>query len=112
MAPAPAKKGSAGFPRVICGAGNEVRTRDLNLGKVALYQLSYSRINQVRNDSDCKILSQTACLPYPPQPLRAAASARIATRRYTTIETMVNPAASQASLLPMPGRSMPSKGAW
>src|SRR5690606_28409556 len=26
------------------GAGNEVRTRDLNLGKVALYQLSYSRI--------------------------------------------------------------------
>jgi len=27
------------------GAGNEARTRDLNLGKVALYQLSYSRIN-------------------------------------------------------------------
>ena len=26
------------------GAGNEIRTRDLNLGKVALYQLSYSRI--------------------------------------------------------------------
>ena len=29
------------------GAGNEVRTRDLNLGKVALYQLSYSRRNGV-----------------------------------------------------------------
>ena len=27
----------------IIGAGNETRTRDLNLGKVALYQLSYSR---------------------------------------------------------------------
>ena len=27
----------------IFGAGNETRTRDLNLGKVALYQLSYSR---------------------------------------------------------------------
>ena len=27
------------------GAGNEARTRDLNLGKVALYQLSYSRNN-------------------------------------------------------------------
>ncbi len=27
-----------------CGAGNEARTRDLNLGKVALYQLSYSRV--------------------------------------------------------------------
>ena len=26
------------------GAGNEARTRDLNLGKVALYQLSYTRI--------------------------------------------------------------------
>ena len=27
------------------GAGNESRTRDLNLGKVALYQLSYSRVS-------------------------------------------------------------------
>ena len=26
------------------GAGNEARTRDLNLGKVALYQLSYVRL--------------------------------------------------------------------
>ncbi len=26
------------------GAGNGTRTRDINLGKVALYQLSYSRI--------------------------------------------------------------------
>jgi hypothetical protein len=33
------------------GAGNEVRTRDLNLGKVALYQLSYSRISFVLNDA-------------------------------------------------------------
>ncbi len=31
------------------GAGNEARTRDLNLGKVALYQLSYSRMNCVPN---------------------------------------------------------------
>ena len=33
------------------GAGNEARTRDLNLGKVALYQLSYSRRmkNQVKD---------------------------------------------------------------
>jgi hypothetical protein len=28
----------------LTGAGDEVRTRDLHLGKVALYQLSYSRI--------------------------------------------------------------------
>ena len=28
------------------GAGNGARTRDLNLGKVALYQLSYSRPKQ------------------------------------------------------------------
>lgn len=31
----------------IFGAGNEARTRDLNLGKVALYQLSYSRKEDV-----------------------------------------------------------------
>ena len=30
------------------GAGEEARTLDLNLGKVALYQLSYSRINNRR----------------------------------------------------------------
>ena len=34
-----AQKGACKF----CGAGDESRTRDLNLGKVALYQLSYSR---------------------------------------------------------------------
>src|SRR5690606_41584529 len=31
-------------PFLNSGAGNESRTRDLNLGKVALYQLSYSRV--------------------------------------------------------------------
>ena len=30
-------------PFFVFGAGNQVRTGDLNLGKVALYQLSYSR---------------------------------------------------------------------
>ncbi len=30
------------------GAGNEVRTRDLDLGKVALYQLSYTRFKPRR----------------------------------------------------------------
>src|SRR3978361_497726 len=40
------KKGSAWrFPLFGPGAGNETRTRYLNLGKVALYQLSYSRID-------------------------------------------------------------------
>jgi hypothetical protein len=29
------------------GAGNETRTRDLDLGKVALYQLSYARITRI-----------------------------------------------------------------
>ena len=38
------KKGSfVGFPSEF-GAGEESRTLDLNLGKVALYQLSYSRV--------------------------------------------------------------------
>ena len=30
------------------GAGNGIRTRDPNLGKVVLYQLSYSRIGGAR----------------------------------------------------------------
>ncbi len=28
------------------GAGDRIRTGDINLGKVALYQLSYSRVRQ------------------------------------------------------------------
>ena len=38
-------------------AGNGIRTRDINLGKVALYQLSYSRIgrtNITKAPSNCK----------------------------------------------------------
>ena len=35
------------FAFLTFGAGNEARTRDLNLGKVALYQLSYSRVMQI-----------------------------------------------------------------
>ena len=40
-----AKTKNAAFGQrfLILGAGDEVRTRDLDLGKVALYQLSYSR---------------------------------------------------------------------
>ena len=30
--------------RRLNGAGDGIRTRDINLGKVALYQLSYSRV--------------------------------------------------------------------
>ena len=29
------------------GAGNEIRTRDPDLGKVVLYQLSYSRVLEI-----------------------------------------------------------------
>jgi hypothetical protein len=35
---------------VLSGAGNGIRTRDPNLGKVVLYQLSYSRIWNIRDD--------------------------------------------------------------
>ncbi len=36
-----------GIPDLSYGAGNETRTRDHDLGKVVLYQLSYSRIQIV-----------------------------------------------------------------
>jgi hypothetical protein len=35
------------------GAGEESRTLDLNLGKVALYQLSYSRVDCMNTVSSC-----------------------------------------------------------
>jgi hypothetical protein len=41
------------------GAGKESRTLDLNLGKVALYQLSYSRITSLTPLSDA---FSTACI--------------------------------------------------
>ena len=37
------KPGLSGRVFLESGAGNEIRTRDPNLGKVVLYQLSYSR---------------------------------------------------------------------
>jgi hypothetical protein len=43
------------------GAGDGIRTRDINLGKVALYQLSYSRMGETfifyRADTTCQTLS-------------------------------------------------------
>src|SRR5687768_6072490 len=40
---------AAGRPVVWIGAGDEVRTRDIDLGRVALYQLSYSRPTMPRD---------------------------------------------------------------
>jgi hypothetical protein len=34
---------TGGFPRGYLGAGDEIRTRDQELGKLLLYQLSYAR---------------------------------------------------------------------
>jgi hypothetical protein len=43
------------------GAGDGIRTRDINLGKVALYQLSYSRLDGTyifyRTPMTCQTLS-------------------------------------------------------
>jgi hypothetical protein len=41
------RKGSLKLPFLQTGAGKESRTLDLNLGKVALYQLSYARISSL-----------------------------------------------------------------
>gem|GEM_PF-3562970 len=46
-------------PESRSGAGNEARTRDLNLGKVALYQLSYSRLQ------DCLLYSSKMPCQHP-----------------------------------------------
>jgi hypothetical protein len=44
IAPSSSEKGKLEASLFGSGAGEESRTLDLNLGKVALYQLSYSRI--------------------------------------------------------------------
>jgi hypothetical protein len=54
----PNKKGSLASP--LTGAGDESRTRDLNLGKVALYQLSYSRMILQRYYADFRCLAALA----------------------------------------------------
>ncbi len=54
-------------------AGNETRTRDPNLGKVVLYQLSYSRISIV-NDANIHVsqgICQTDFLTVLPSPFMA-----------------------------------------
>ena len=49
------KKGSLPLPFILnSGAGDESRTRDLNLGKVALYQLSYSRTEKINFNENPK----------------------------------------------------------
>ena len=47
---------------VSTGAGEESRTLDLNLGKVALYQLSYSRVAGFAIISEFLQLSKTTFL--------------------------------------------------
>ena len=44
--------------RILWRAGNGTRTRDPNLGKVVLYQLSYSRNDEGRESSRVPALAQ------------------------------------------------------
>ena len=49
------------------GAGDGIRTRDIDLGKVALYQLSYSRSNR-----EIPLSAKRTCLSNPLQSRRQA----------------------------------------
>ena len=51
------------------GAGDRIRTGDINLGKVALYQLSYSRLPDfliLASDPPVVNLMQSSCLNHNP----------------------------------------------
>ncbi len=37
--------------KCVCGAGDETRTRDIQLGRLKLYQLSYSRTRKLLADA-------------------------------------------------------------
>ena len=60
-ATAPFSKNPDLAPGFEIGAGNEIRTRDPNLGKVVLYQLSYSRLKLSITKLFCSI-DVAACL--------------------------------------------------
>jgi|YelNatPaOPRAMG01_1025707.scaffolds.fasta_scaffold130025_2 hypothetical protein len=53
------------------GAGDGIRTRDINLGKVALYQLSYSRpaypVFSLHSRPPVKCLAATKLRPFVPE---------------------------------------------
>ena len=59
------KKGTRGaFLQLTNGAGDEARTRYLHLGKVALYQMSYTRIWCLRSELNQRHADfQSAALP-------------------------------------------------
>src|SRR5271167_3574933 len=92
------------------GAGNEARTRDLNLGKVALYQLSYSRPKQTRNCRAAppgvkKKTAQNAlkalnCTTFPRYRLELSRNSGHANRRYRTIDHSVRTAATALKISP------------
>jgi hypothetical protein len=97
------------------GAGNETRTRDLNLGKVALYQLSYSRPKQTRNcraeppgvkKNSQKNAAKALNCPTIPVYLPPGYSRELsrnsghANRRYKIIDHRVNTAATAVSTSP------------
>ncbi len=63
------------------GAGKEARTPDLNLGKVALYQLSYSRPNQSRNCRAERPGVKTTAAAQVTNPSRARPDAALCHRR-------------------------------
>ncbi len=47
------------------GAGEGTRTLDINLGKVALYQLSYTREKRGKNTRQTEKVNGTFCLQFP-----------------------------------------------
>src|SRR5277367_5442614 len=115
LPPSPGRKitnpGRAGVRRK-SGAGNEARTRDLNLGKVALYQLSYSRLKQRRNCRDVLPGVKNQAPKFEPKSLNCRANTPFcykfellrnsghARRRYKTIDHRVKTAAMAVSTRP------------
>ena len=71
----PACLGPARGPAAVClRAGNGTRTRDPNLGKVVLYQLSYSRVRTSFKLN--RVSGQTETRPHLPLLLSAVSSGK------------------------------------
>ena len=76
------------------GAGNETRTRDPDLGKVVLYQLSYSRKQCAEQARNCR------SAPHEVKAMAHRFSSGHAARKYAAIEISVATAATTVRITP------------
>ncbi len=91
------------------GAGNETRTRDPNLGKVVLYQLSYSRVARgavlskqpIQPVKSASFTGPPCLFALSPSPATTSVKLGQAARKYRNMDQTVNPPAKYSNNSPV-----------